>query len=322
MTKPNYEYRVKQCDVPEVRHASLREYRKHRRKCMEYLWGNSDTSIVCQIQDLAWYTAVFRTLNEARRLEPAKSVNGAFWELTSVGYAHLMALGIRKLVDKDSRTNSVCSLISQIERRPELLTREMFICYDGLPYDWQKVQMEYIASLEYRNGGQARWVPNSGPKAYEVSRMMHNTFDRLCGNPKKPNRRDTIDTLILKQLKEALLHPAIKKVCNFANKRMAHAERPSKSANPVSTTTYEDIDNALKQIVLIVNFLSTSFFYDTAFGSIVPIPQFDVLEGLDQPWISTENVENLRHYWNKISETIDGWTYNEGNELLLPQVGS
>jgi len=54
-----------------------------------------------QVQELAWHTATFRTLNEARRIEPDRAVNGAMWELMIAGYANLMTLGIRGLVDKD-----------------------------------------------------------------------------------------------------------------------------------------------------------------------------------------------------------------------------
>lgn len=311
-----YKYSVEQCDVPEVRRKSLGEYREYRRKCLEYLRSDSNTSVVSQIHNLAWHTAVFRTLNEARRIEPDRSVSGALWELTAVGYAHLMTLGIRKLVDKDSRADSVWNVINQAKRRPELLTREMFICYDGLPYDWEKVYRKHISSVAVRAGGHVDWIPTSGPKAWAVSEMMHKAFDRLCGHPKKRKRGDTISPSILDRLIAGLSYPAIEKICALADKRMAHAERQSESTGPSPTATYEDIDEAFQQIVRIVNFLSVSFFYDKAFGSIVPTPQFNILEGLDQPWITAEKVVELQRYWNEISEVMDNWASDQGNEFL------
>lgn len=59
----------------------LAEYRLFRRKCLEYLRGDAPTSVMNQVHGLAWHTAVFRTLNEARRLETERAVNGAMWEL-------------------------------------------------------------------------------------------------------------------------------------------------------------------------------------------------------------------------------------------------
>lgn len=43
MTVPEYEYTVEQCDVPEVRRKSMTEYRLFRRKCLEYMRGESNT---------------------------------------------------------------------------------------------------------------------------------------------------------------------------------------------------------------------------------------------------------------------------------------
>jgi hypothetical protein len=123
-----YEYPIEQCDVPAVRRPALTEYRLFRRKCLEYLRGNAPTSVMNQVHNLAWHTAVFRTLNEARRLEPERAVNGAMWELIGHGYASLMTLGIRKLVDRDPRTDSVWNVIAQIEKRPELLHDESTSC--------------------------------------------------------------------------------------------------------------------------------------------------------------------------------------------------
>jgi hypothetical protein len=43
---PDYAYTGEQCDVPEVRRAVLGEYRLFRRKCLTYLRGDADTSVM------------------------------------------------------------------------------------------------------------------------------------------------------------------------------------------------------------------------------------------------------------------------------------
>lgn len=111
----------------------LTVYRDWRCDTLERLQGSADSSVRNQITDLTWRTAVFRTLNEARRLEPTRSVNGALWELTTAGYANVMTLGIRRLVHKDPRVDSAWNVLDRISKRPELLTRELFVAHDGLP---------------------------------------------------------------------------------------------------------------------------------------------------------------------------------------------
>lgn len=316
---PDYEYTIEQCDVPDVRRNSLVEYRVFRRKCLENIRGDSNTSVMNQVHDLAWHTAVFRTLNEARRLEPTRAVNGAMWELITAGYANLMTLGIRKLVDRDPRTDSVWNVIAQVERRPELLTREKFVCYDGLPYDHENAYRKYVSSLDMSGGSHVGWVSNKGPDAWSMSDMLHKAFDRLCGHPAKRKRSDTIDPAVLARLKDRLAHPAIEKVCAMADKLVAHAERLAKDSDAAPVATYNDIDEALKHIVKVANFLSSHFFYDAAFGSVVATPQFDVLEALDQPWVTTANLPALHKNWQDVSRAMDAWGDDTDEGLLSPR---
>lgn len=309
MPIPPYDYEVEQCDVPEVRRRSLAEYRTFRRSCLEYMRGERPTSVMNQVHDLAWHTAVFRTLNEARRLEPNRTVNGAMWELIAAGYANLMTLGIRKLVDKHPETDSVWNVIAQVERRPELLTREKFVCYDGLPYDYEAARRNYFSSKGMSGIGQVTWVPTKGPDAWGMSEMLHKAFDALCGHPKKRKRLDVVDKRLLGELKTHLARPAIEKVCTMADRRVAHAERLSQDADAAPVATYDDIDVALRQVVVVANFLSSHFFYDAAFGTVVPTPQFDVLQDLDEPWVTSGNVPLLREHWDEVADAMNQWAY-------------
>lgn len=312
---PEYEYSVEECDVPEVRRGSLRAYRAFRRKCLEYLRGDVDTSVMNQIHGLAWHTAVFGSLNEARRIEQDRSINGALWELATAGYVSLMALGIRKLVDRDDRVDSLWNVLEQVERHPEMLTREKFVCYDGLPYDYQSVYQDHVSSMVVNDV--VRSLPTKGPQAWAVSEMLHKAFDQLSGaKPEMRKRVDRINLTLVSTLKDALRNPAIKKVCTIADKRIAHAERFSKTSKPIPTATYSDINQSFKQVVRVASFLSSSFFYDAAIGSVMPTPQFDVFKSLGQPWVMTDNIPALSGYWSELSRTMDEWADSAADEFL------
>jgi hypothetical protein len=316
MNIPDYEYPIEQCDVPEKNRKSLDEYRKFRRRCLEQLRGNRSTSVMNQVHNLAWHTAVFKTLNEARRLEPSRMVNGAMWKLIAAGYASLMTLGIRRLVDNDRQTDSVRNVITQIEKRPEPITREMFVCYDGLPYDYQLVGQKYVDSTSKRVT--ATCLPTTGPSAWATSRMAHKKFDQLCGHPVERKRTDVIDPALLTTLQSVLRSPCIKAACTLADKRIAHAERFSENSKALPEVSYNDIDEALKTIVRVTDFLSSHFFYDTSYGSVVPTPQYDVFEALDQPWVKPENLPALHQHWHDLTESMAQWVYDTAAEFLPP----
>lgn len=314
MAISEYEHPVEDCDVPEVRRAALTEYRLFRRRCLEYMRGSAETSVMNQVHNLTWSTAVFRTLNEARRLEPHRAVNGAMWELITDGYASIMAMGIRRLVDKDRRTDSLWNVISQVERRPEMLTREKFICYDGLPYDYKTVYHNYVASLDFTSGVNANWVATRGPEAWGTSALMHKAFDKLTRDAGKRTRLDIICPSILDNLKAQLSNPAIGSVCAMADKRIAHAERPTEGSSAIPSITYNDIDEALRHIVRVADYLNSAFFYDVTFGSVVATPQFDVLEALDEPWVTTKNIPALHQHWQEICASMNKWTEPVGTD--------
>lgn len=148
-----------------------------------------------------------------------------------------------------------------------------------------------------------------------MSDIVHGWFDRLCGHPAKRRRSDLLDTSILERVKTQLEHPSIKKVCTFADKRVAHAERSAR-ADAVPAATFDEVDEALRLIVRAVDFVSIAVFYDTAIGSVVPTPQFDVLEGLDAPWITPENLSSLHQAWRQVSERMDEWVKNPEGDFL------
>jgi hypothetical protein len=314
----DYDYPLERCDVPAVRRPVLAEYRLFRRKCLEYLRGDAPTSVMNQVHGLAWHTAVFRTLNEARRLQPERAVNSAMWELIGHGYASLMTLGIRKLVDRDPRTDSVWNVIAQIEKRPELLRRENFVCYDGLPFDPQVAYARHLRSNPIEPNS-VTWLPTSGPEAWGTAQLLQNAFDALAGFPAKRRRLDTVRPEILEKLKTRLVHEAIEAVCDLADRSIAHAERISPDDTPVPLVTFDTIDTALKSIVQVASFIATHFFSEAAFGSVVPVPQFNVLEHLDAPWVDAVHLPKLHAHWREVSDRLADWTDNAVDDVLPPR---
>ncbi|MCU4120366.1 hypothetical protein N8A90_14865 [Variovorax sp. N23] len=153
-----------------------------------------------------------------------------------------------------------------------------------------------------------------------MSELVHDGFDKLHGKTVRRRRTDKLPMKVVEELKEALRHPAIKKVCTMADKRFAHAERFAASAAPAPTATYDEVDQALQQLVKLANFIAGSFFFDTVMGSVVATPQFDVLAGLDQPWVTTENLAALNEYWYQLAAEMDVWASQ--SDLLLDRQGS
>lgn len=314
----DYEYPIDQCDVAPAQHESLKACREFRQKCLDDLFGDSDTSVATQLHALAWHSAVFKMLNEARRLEPERAVNGALWELAACGYASLMTVGIRKLVDADKRSNSVSNVLNYVECNLKLMTRENFVCFDGIPYDYEAVQQTEWPSTDWKEPG-VRWMANKGPQAWRTSEMMHQAFDVLSGVNKKEDRTraDSVQPELLKKLRDSLSDSSIESVRKLVNKVIAHANRSATGKDVFADVTYNQIDQAFEKIVRVASCVS-ALFYNAGFGNVLATPQFDVFENLDAPWASKPTMPLLQNYWDTLSSSMESWTSGTSLDFIAP----
>lgn len=177
------------------------------------------------------------------------------------------------------------------------------MCYDGLPFDPQDAYARHLQSSPIEPN-RVSWHPTSGPEAWGIARLLQHAFDALAGFPAKRKRLDTVRPEILKKLKTRLTHESIEAVCDLADRSIAHAERISPEDTPVPLVTFNTIDRTLKSIVQVASFISTHFFSDTAFGSVIPVPQFNVLEHLDALWVESAQLPALHQHWHELSSQL------------------
>lgn len=316
-----YEYAIEECDIDESKRKALQSYRKVRQYCLEHIRGPSTYPVYRQLSKLAWHTAVFQTLNEARRLEPDAPVSGPAWELLREGYASLMSLGIRRLLDKDKRRISLAWVVDKLERNSYLMTREYYVCHDGLPYDYETSRARYYGRMSADERIETCFHPTTGPDGWGMAEVMHEEFDKLCGYPSRRSRDDKISASIFESMKELLSHESIATVERMASKVIAHTVIIKPGEEGIVIPTYKDVSTALETLVGLANFVCTGIFFDMHFGTVVPIYSGDPIESLNQPWISTSNLANLSDFWNELCRSMNAWPESRRMiSLLTPPV--
>lgn len=159
--------------------------------------------------------------------------------------------------------------------------------------------------------------PTIGPEAWSMSQRMHEQFDKLTGNPGRRDRADILQRSIVSVLRDRLSNPCIHRIVTMVDKRVAHSERVA-SAAAVPVATYKDIDDALRTIVRVANFMTSMFFFQHAFGAVVAHPQFDVLSGLNMPWAGRDTFQALRQHWDDNAKAMRDWAYDV-DRGFLPQ---
>ncbi len=310
-----YKCDVEQCSVKNK--ALLTEFRDKRSEWMDWLEQDVPHNIWGQIHSIMWNDAAYRSLNEARRFasanNPTAAVNGMFGEFVDRGYISTQVLDICKITDKSNNDPkkgviSLRRLLDDIGDNRRLLTRENFVSYNGLPYDYaaaaEKAQRDRLTSGE---SDKIIWVSNE----WGISERMHSTFDELSGIAEdKRTRTDIIHENVFKTVETWFDAPILKKLRTHRNKFIGHAaDELSRQIEPLDRfgLSLDGIAEAQRIVIRIATAIGSHILYDIPLGGVVPIPQFDVFENLEMPVIPVVNMKEIGDWWREHTRERENW---------------
>lgn len=283
------------CDVEDKEKLALF---RTRRTYWKKLLMDDDFSIDNQVSNLLWKDAIFRSLNEARGLN-AKSNRGKaalnipLLNLLDGGFVDSQVMAIRRMTDRtfhdpSKSVISLPSIIDDIELHSDLVTRENYICYNGLPYDEPPFE--------------------SGTDQFHWNRMQE-YFDRLSGvSSDHRSRQDLISQDSLKPLLKKL--DVCQGVRKYANKFIAHtADELSRSVLPSRDRgiTFRSLDSCMKSIVSVGSYIGVVILYEHGLGK-VPTPQFNQFENLDKAMARAEDLDRLHEFWQERAREVETWS--------------
>jgi len=312
-----YNYPIDQCDFLDKGKGEA--FRKMRMKWIEWLHGEDPHSISRQISSMLWDYALFLSVNELRRVadaEPEKEVgfNGPVIRLFDAGFATTQAVAIRRLIEKPKKDPkwaviSLRGVLSEIEKNLDLMTRENYVCYDGLPYDYGAVHKKWLSSLPVtKSGVHSGSLPTSGPDAFPMSERVHKNFDILAQvHPKKRSRKDLIKIEVLEYLESELIK--CENVKKYVDKFIAHAAAPETRASlseEEKNLTLERLKTCHKTIYQVASFISGQLLWESNLGGL-PVPQYDHLKNLDKRWTTPKKLENAHKEWDKYEKEVSKW---------------
>jgi hypothetical protein len=332
-----YRYDTSVCDVADKE--CLAAFRERYSEWIHWMRLDIDNSIWRQIYTMMWNDAVYRIINESRRLSqktgmPSVSQNGVLGEFIDQSYVATQILAIRRLTERappsQQRGKQVISLRRVIEDMSVhrlLLTRENYVCYDGLPYNYEPVMhhefAEFAARIE-KEGATLRTKRPGGPDDWSQSRRRHQAFDRLVGKePSSRERHDRIRKEIFSSLESAIDGCGHEQLITYGNKYIAHAaDALSRRAatgleKHLTLNKFSKVHKTLCQISFII---STCLLFDLS-SSIIPTAQFEWKKNLDKPWVERDKFSDLQDLWNSHKALTESWISGDVfSELFDPSI--
>lgn len=319
-----FDYQPNACDVRAKQR--LRKYREKLTLWYEWMSGDSEHSIWKQIYIMLWNDAVYRMFNDAKGIaanHPSAAVgfNSPVSRFMDQGYVATQLLAIRRLVEKNERDDAISlrRLLRDMKANCDLLTREIYVSHDGLPYDPAPGKAEFFREIVDGKRETCGRMETKGPKAWAASQRAHRSFDKLSGATVKPKRNDRIDSKILDKLSSQL--GACSGMTTIASAFIAHAADASRrnQITPAErSVTLEKISLAQKAICRVASYVYGPILYIGG-SSLLPTPQYNFMESLDKPWITSENIPLLRQCWEKHRKKVESWVEGDWiKEMKLP----
>jgi hypothetical protein len=181
-----------------------------------------------------------------------------------------------------------------------LFTRENYVCFDGLPYDYRAVR---DARLEKHlaEGVTMFWNATEGPEADGTSELAHQQFDRLTGiAPDKRSREDRLPVRLFEAIEGWSAFSAANDLSKWSGTYLAHAGGPEwrERIMPLRVTA-DRIGDAIR--VLARSAEAMSAWLLNAGGrsaALMPIAQFNPFESLDQLIVLDGGEAALRRLWD------------------------
>ncbi|MHB1220061.1 MAG: hypothetical protein ACYC1L_17880 [Alphaproteobacteria bacterium] len=298
----NYKYLIDQCDVYDK--VALNKYRSKRDEWLSWLSSDEQHAISTLISSMAWSDVAFRTLWHMAEIDPNSCLeNPLLAEFLIEGHFATQVLAVRRLMDKRSDVISLRRLLDDLAANVSLFTREIFVCHDGLPYDYEAAEQRVM--LEHLGKG-AFWGQKSGSDAPWPSKRAHLIFDRLAGvTPAMRRRDDAIPLTRINALLDWLNACGADQLVEWSHKFLAHAaDMPSRRKIDIAVArpNLDKISAVLRCFTRVSEAVSAYILFESGHGEIVPVPQFNQFERITSPLMKSDKAEDLHDLWDKLAD--------------------
>jgi hypothetical protein len=326
VAESNWKVSVEECDVEDKER--LTAFRERADGWIHALDQDDENSVTAQIFTMMGDDAKWRALNEARRLAANRAdagTSGIVASLLDRGYVAGQVIAISRLIEVGNarqparQVNSLRRLVEEITANRELLTREVFVSRDGLPFSYETIRHHWPAATAGTSAG-AYWT-NEGQTQWIMAQMQHQLFDRLSGQkPTDRSRNDLIEKSFFDRLSEALNDPIFSDIIELRHKSIAHAADAfsrSKAKNLRKGMALDDFAKAHFLLLGVFQVVAVGLLYQSWLTSPIATPQFDIFEHLDLPIVAPDDVARLHEFWDSHTGEREDWM-NEAFDKLMP----
>lgn len=310
-----FEFPISSCSVSDK--AALAQFRDKLKEWDVLLNRDPQHSIAKQFSDMLWQDAAWRCANFARSFTkdegPNASVSPLLASMLDRGYVTGQVIAITRLLEKSPENQpkkaviSLRRVVDEMRVARPLFTRANFVAHDGLPYDFEPIRDRENAKLaEAAEAGEAvcTYLATTGPEGWVLAEAQHKLFDRLSGiGPKARSPTDLIAPEFFDRMDAALNDALFDEIRTMRHKSIAHAaDAFSRGAagGVRAGLALNDFDRAHRLLSGVYQAVSVTILGQWRGGG-VPVPQQNIFEHCDQPFIAAHRIGDVQQFWKEHS---------------------
>jgi hypothetical protein len=292
----------------------LEKFRERRDIWIACFDGGDDHCIMRQIRRMVWDQAAFLIVNKARQIAPRTDkggirMNGMLHNLFDRCFFDCQMLALRRLSDSswiidDPKKGvfSLCSLLDDVSKKADLMTRENILAAEELEYDFPEV---FKRADSVNAGGKRDDDLERGSRSLE----RHLEIDRLVGvTADKRTRSDKVSPKLIDGLK--------KEVCSacegfkvYVDKFIAHAStQASRQVVRAHTPTFGKLSDTQGRLCRVASYVGKFLLgRDEVQFLLFPIWLHNPLAYIEEPLVSPHRTGELQQAWKSYERKADQW---------------
>jgi hypothetical protein len=313
---PIYACEPHECDVQNQ--PRLIEYRAKRQEWLRWYRLHKDVpnNIQQQIFSMLFMDLAYRSVTQPRQAGEQDANlavrNGLLAHLLDQGYVASQVFAIRKLLDKAPDVISLRRLLNDIRNNSSLITREVYVSHNGVPYDpdsWKQLPQQ----VEYQIFG----IQAPGLSHYLASKHRHETFDLLAGVKSSLRQRgDLIRDEIFQTLNSWLDSSPAAHFVTLSHKFFAHAaDMKSLGSLKYSGIKLEDVTSTQRAIIRVERAITDEILFVAEGREVVPMPPLGMFQGLQFPYSPVGSISDMEKMWDLLTEERNKWRDGISKEL-------
>jgi hypothetical protein len=251
----------------------------------------------------------FRVVREEGAKDPTSMLNVPLVaHLLNSGYFSSQVLATRRLLDSRSDVISLRRLINDIRENRDLITREVYVSFDGTAYAPELPELE-IQGLQPAESPFSEW---------NRSRVRQERFDKLSKVlPDNRARDNKIHESVFSKMDNWINSSGASKLITLSHKYLAHAAQQSSISTAIPTgLSFAEVEGIQKAVVQSMRVIYDIILSSGTYSEVVPMVPLGFFGKVWNGESLIESTARMNKQWDEMAEERNQWVRDLDSDLF------